>query len=754
MAGELTSISLAMGMGVVDGNAQPVLGNLSVAPSSATVGTTYTGTVSGKTAGSTLTLSGAGSAGLSVSGSSITGTPTASGAVNVIETLAGATGSPKTNASVISVASSAVSPDPIVIPASVGNFWSLIRSSGYNGPAIRVQRQDGTEQDFSFDANQILDGDAVLAFVGSGPSNNGYVTKVYDHKGAADQVQVTQSLMPYIVKAGVLVKSAAGVPMMQGALEGRYLAAPGSFTVRQGQDYSMFCVAENDNDQITPVNNAFTPLIGISTAAGSTSQRSHLLFGARSAATGRNVVVELATVTAGTQEIAGPAGVLVAKQTTSILTANCQTAALTGGPGAGSTLYFNRGPAATVENASHSPSAFTTATDIRLFALGGSTWGTNSANGASGKIAVAAVGAAMTNTERNSLEAQIYDKLSVINAVSLAASLPKLGATGEAWNFAAFASDRVSGVNAKTGLNYTTAANGATVALGTSPNGIAGLKETGKSNFKNDYEADNTFGNDKTTWTMFAVITGVDIVGANNFADLLGMSTGTLGQTGGRGLSALLSKDHSPFCAYTLDATSLGASPSSDYTNMMTGQNDPNTGAPAYLAFSPFWGGGMLTVNVGAHDNNSDHPNFYTKKKMVGNKENTDGQTFNVANGITYVILAKHRPHPNYNLAEPFNSANNVLWRNKADVEVKMAVIGGLDGFKKIPGSYTDMRGRSSTAIANPAAKFRHYGGEGIAVFDGFMHSAGFFAKYTTDAEDQALFYKLNNPANVADLAT
>lgn len=144
MAGELTSISLAMGMGVVDGNVQPVLGNLSVSPSSATVGTAYTGTVSGKTAGSTLTLSGAGAAGLSVSGSSITGTPTASGAVNVIETLAGATGSPKTNAGVVTVA--AAGPQAVVMPTpSFGStnllaWWDVTKtwkdSSGVDQPSV------------------------------------------------------------------------------------------------------------------------------------------------------------------------------------------------------------------------------------------------------------------------------------------------------------------------------------------------------------------------------------------------------------------------------------------------------------------------------------------------------------------------------------------------------------------------------------------------------------------------------------------
>lgn len=88
----------------VNTDAPPVLADISATPAVATVGVAYTGSTSGQTAGSTLSLTGAGAAGLSIDAAgAITGTPSVAGPVNVVETLAGATGSPKTNAAVITV---------------------------------------------------------------------------------------------------------------------------------------------------------------------------------------------------------------------------------------------------------------------------------------------------------------------------------------------------------------------------------------------------------------------------------------------------------------------------------------------------------------------------------------------------------------------------------------------------------------------------------------------------------------------------
>lgn len=119
MAGELTSFWLARGRGVVGAGA-PILANLTVSPNTATIGVAYSGTVSGKTVGSTLALSGTGAAGLSVSGNTISGTPTTAGPINISETLAGAIGSPKLNSGVVTVAAATTAP-----AAFTAGQWSV-----------------------------------------------------------------------------------------------------------------------------------------------------------------------------------------------------------------------------------------------------------------------------------------------------------------------------------------------------------------------------------------------------------------------------------------------------------------------------------------------------------------------------------------------------------------------------------------------------------------------------------------------------
>lgn len=85
----------------------PVLGDLSISPNTATIGQPYSGTISGATAGSdivldSLTISGTGST------RTVTGTPQGSpGSWPTTETLAGATGSPKTTLGVLNVSAAA-----------------------------------------------------------------------------------------------------------------------------------------------------------------------------------------------------------------------------------------------------------------------------------------------------------------------------------------------------------------------------------------------------------------------------------------------------------------------------------------------------------------------------------------------------------------------------------------------------------------------------------------------------------------------
>jgi len=100
-----TSIVLS---GVVAGGdgipAVPVtLNALTASPATAAVGTPFSSTIGGLTSGSSVELSGAGSAGLSIAGAVITGTPTSSGAINIIESRFNATNSPRTTTGVINV---------------------------------------------------------------------------------------------------------------------------------------------------------------------------------------------------------------------------------------------------------------------------------------------------------------------------------------------------------------------------------------------------------------------------------------------------------------------------------------------------------------------------------------------------------------------------------------------------------------------------------------------------------------------------
>ena len=73
--------------------------------------------------------------------------------------------------------------------------------------AIRVRRSsDDSEQDIGFDSNGDLDSTALLAFVGTGGTDNGYVTKWYDQSGNSnDAINADASEQPLVVSGGSVV---------------------------------------------------------------------------------------------------------------------------------------------------------------------------------------------------------------------------------------------------------------------------------------------------------------------------------------------------------------------------------------------------------------------------------------------------------------------------------------------------------------------------------------------------------------------
>ncbi|TXN43595.1 GDSL-type esterase/lipase family protein [Methylobacterium sp. WL7] len=92
--------------------AGPTLSALTLSPLTATAGSAYSGTITGKTSGSTVTATSSNGTTLTVSGSTVSGTFSAAGTptISLVETLAGATGSPRTSTAQITVSAPSFAP--------------------------------------------------------------------------------------------------------------------------------------------------------------------------------------------------------------------------------------------------------------------------------------------------------------------------------------------------------------------------------------------------------------------------------------------------------------------------------------------------------------------------------------------------------------------------------------------------------------------------------------------------------------------
>jgi hypothetical protein len=87
--------------------------------------------------------------------------------------------------------------------ASVAYSLRKLRTA-YAGSAIRVRRTDLTEQDIGF-VGDVLDTASLLAFVGTGALDNGFITTWYDQSGnSKNATQATAINQPRIVNAGVI----------------------------------------------------------------------------------------------------------------------------------------------------------------------------------------------------------------------------------------------------------------------------------------------------------------------------------------------------------------------------------------------------------------------------------------------------------------------------------------------------------------------------------------------------------------------
>ena len=78
--------------------------------------------------------------------------------------------------------------------------------TAYTGSAIRVRRTDLTEANIGFTSAGNLDTTALLAFTGTGASDNGFITTWYDQSGNAKNATQTTALnQPQIVSSGSVI---------------------------------------------------------------------------------------------------------------------------------------------------------------------------------------------------------------------------------------------------------------------------------------------------------------------------------------------------------------------------------------------------------------------------------------------------------------------------------------------------------------------------------------------------------------------
>jgi len=132
--------------------------------------------------------------------------------------------------------------------------------AAYSGAAVRVRRSsDNTEQDIGFDANGDLDTTALLAFVGTGGTDNGFVTTWYDQSGNGNNAtNATASEQPLVVSGGTLVTENGKAAILSAPLATQNLLRA-TFTLAQPLSIIGVVKTPLDRDQM-PISSQNTTL--------------------------------------------------------------------------------------------------------------------------------------------------------------------------------------------------------------------------------------------------------------------------------------------------------------------------------------------------------------------------------------------------------------------------------------------------------------------------------------------------------------
>jgi hypothetical protein len=91
-------------------------------------------------------------------------------------------------------------------PGAAAAYSLRLLDTTYTGAAIQVRRTDLAVMDIGFTSSGKLDTAALLAFTGTGASDNGFITTWYDQSGNANNATQTTALaQPQIVSAGAVI---------------------------------------------------------------------------------------------------------------------------------------------------------------------------------------------------------------------------------------------------------------------------------------------------------------------------------------------------------------------------------------------------------------------------------------------------------------------------------------------------------------------------------------------------------------------
>jgi hypothetical protein len=140
--------------------------------------------------------------------------------------------------------------------------------TAYSGSAIRVRRTNLDEMNIGFNSGGNLDTTALLAFTGTGPTDNGFITTWYDQSGnSKNYTQINVLNQNQIVSAGSLLTS-NGEPIIDFNGTSNYMDGSwSSFFTSTTNDFSIFTVLKYDVNNVTQIPFGVTD--GAATPTGS-----------------------------------------------------------------------------------------------------------------------------------------------------------------------------------------------------------------------------------------------------------------------------------------------------------------------------------------------------------------------------------------------------------------------------------------------------------------------------------------------------